>query len=42
LESHWYAVPTAAQERILQAAAVLDVQDLVHVWRWRPVTARQE
>jgi hypothetical protein len=40
VESHWYAVPAVAQERILQAAAVLDVQDLVHVWQWPPVTAR--
>ena len=39
--SHWYAVPTVAQERILQAAAVLDVQDLVHVWHWPLVTARE-
>jgi hypothetical protein len=40
--SHWYPVPTIAQERILQAAAVLDVQDLVHVWQWPPVAARQD
>ena len=32
--SHWYAVPSVAQERLLQAAAVLDVRDLVRVWDW--------
>jgi hypothetical protein len=41
VESHWYTVPTVAQERILHAAAVLDVQDLVHVWDWPPVGVRQ-
>ena len=40
--SHWYVVPPVAQERPLQAAAVLDVRDLVHVWHWPPVTASQE
>jgi hypothetical protein len=40
--SYWYAVPPIAQERVLQAAAVLDVRDLVAVWDWPPVTARQE
>jgi hypothetical protein len=34
-------VPPVAQERILQAAAVLDVQDLVHVWDWPPAVARR-
>ena len=38
--SHWYAVAPIAQERILQAAAVLDVHDLVRVWDWPPVTVR--
>jgi hypothetical protein len=33
--SHWYVVPPVAQERILQAASVLDVRDLVTVWCWR-------
>jgi hypothetical protein len=41
VESHWYAVPNVAQERLLQAAEVLDVQDLVHVWDWPLVTPRQ-
>jgi hypothetical protein len=41
VESHWYAVPPVAQERILRAAEVLDVHDLVHIWDWPPVTARQ-
>ena len=40
IESHWYAMPTVAQERILQAAAVLDVRDLVTVWDWPPVAGR--
>ena len=39
--SHWYAVPPLAQERILQAAAVLDVRDLVTVWDWPPAAVRQ-
>src|ERR671932_275797 len=39
--SHWYAVPTVAQERLLQAAAVLDVRDLVTVWDWPPVAVRR-
>ena len=39
--SRWYVMPPVAQERLLQAAAVLDVRDLVHVWDWPPVTARQ-
>jgi len=42
VESHWYTVPTVAQERILQAAEVLDVHDLVHIWHWPPVTTRLE
>jgi hypothetical protein len=29
-------VPLVAQERILHAAEVLDVQDLVRVWDWPP------
>jgi hypothetical protein len=41
-ESHWYAVPTVAQERILQAAAVLDVCDLATIWNWPPATVRRE
>ena len=36
VESHWYTVAPIAQERILQAAAVLDVHDLVRVWDWPP------
>ena len=40
--SHWYAVPPIAQERILHAAAVLDVRDLVTVWDWPPATARRD
>jgi hypothetical protein len=40
--SHWYAVPPVAQERILQAAQVLRVQDLVTVWDWPPVTVRRD
>ena len=42
VESHWYTVPTVAQERILQAAEVLDVHDLVHVWDWPPAAARHD
>jgi hypothetical protein len=42
VKSHWYVMPPVAQERILQAAAVLDVQDLVHVWQWPSVTARRD
>ena len=34
--SYWYAVPPVAQERLLQAAAVLDVGDLVTVCDWPP------
>ena len=41
VESHWYTVPPVAQERILQAAAVLDMGDPVRVWDWPPVTVRQ-
>jgi hypothetical protein len=33
-------VPLVAQERILYAAEVLDVRDLVTVWAWPPVAAR--
>jgi hypothetical protein len=40
--SHWYAVPPVARERLLHAAAVLDVRDLVTVWDWPPVTVRQD
>ena len=40
--SHWCAVPSVAQERILQAATVLDVRDLVTVWDWPPVAVRQD
>jgi hypothetical protein len=40
--SHWYAVPPVAQERIPQAAAVLDVRELVTVWDWPPVAVRRE
>ena len=40
--AHWYAVPPVAQERILHAAAVLDVRDLVRVWDWPPATARRD
>jgi CHASE3 domain sensor protein len=29
LEAHWYAVPPVAQERLLQAAEIQDVRDLV-------------
>ena len=39
--SCWYVVPPVAQERLLQAAAVLDVQDLVHVRHWPPAAVRQ-
>jgi hypothetical protein len=39
--SHWYVVPTVAQERILRAAAVLDVRDLATVWGWPPVAVRR-
>ena len=39
--SHWYVVPPAAQERLLQAAAVLDVRDLVTVWDWPPGALRR-
>ena len=42
VESHWYVVPTVAQERILHAAAVLDVGDLVTVWDWPPVAVRRD
>jgi hypothetical protein len=35
-------VPPIAQERILHAAAVLDVRDLVRVWDWPPATARRD
>ena len=38
--SRWYTVSPVAQERILHAAAVLDVQDLVRVWDWPRVAAR--
>ena len=41
VESHWYVAPPVAQERILQAAAVLDVRDLVHVLHWPPAAVRQ-
>jgi hypothetical protein len=41
VESHWYVVPPVAQERLLQAAAVLDLGELVRVWDWPPVAARQ-
>ena len=34
--SYWYVMPPVAQERILQAAAVLDVGDLVTVCDWPP------
>lgn len=40
VELHWYTVPPVAQERILQAAEVLDVRDLVRVWDWPSVAAR--
>ena len=39
--SHWYAVPPVAQERILHAAEVLDVRELVTVWDWPPVAVRR-
>jgi hypothetical protein len=42
VESHWYAVPLVAQERILQAAEVLDVHDLVRVWDWPPAMTRRD
>jgi hypothetical protein len=35
-------VSPAARERILQAAKVLDVRDLVTVWDWPPATVRQD
>lgn len=41
VESHWYTVPPVAQERILHAAEVLDVRELVTVWGW-PVAVRQD
>jgi hypothetical protein len=34
-------VPPVAQERILRAAAVLDVRVLVTVWDWPPVAVRR-
>jgi len=40
--SHWYAVPPVAQERILQAAAVLDVRELVTARDWPPVAGRHD
>jgi hypothetical protein len=40
--SHWYVVPPVAQERIVQAAAVLDVRDLVTVWAWPPDATRRD
>ena len=40
VESHWYTVPPVARERILRAAEVLDVRDLVRVWDWPRVAAR--
>jgi hypothetical protein len=40
VEPHWYVVPPVAQERLLQAAAVLDVRDLVRVWDWPSDAAR--
>ena len=42
VESHWYTVPPVAQERILRAAEVLDVRDLVTVWDWPPVAVRRD
>ena len=42
IESHWYTVAPGAQERILQAVAVLDVRDLVTVWDWPPVAVRRD
>ena len=41
VESHWYTVPPVAQERILRAAEVLDVRDLVRVWDWPLVAHRR-
>jgi hypothetical protein len=40
--SHWYVVPPVAQERILHAAAVLDVRDMVTVWDWPPVAVGRD
>lgn len=40
--SHWYTVASIAQERVLRAAEVLDVQDLVTVWDWPPVAVRRD
>ena len=40
--SHRYVVPPITQERILRAAEVLDVRDLVTVWDWPPVAARRD
>jgi hypothetical protein len=40
--SHWYVVSPAAQERILKAAAVLDVRDLVSVWDWPTAAVRRD
>ena len=40
--SHWYVATSVAQERILQAAEVLDVHDLVRVWDWPPATVRRD
>jgi hypothetical protein len=40
--SHWYVGPPVAQERLLQAAAVLDVRDLVTVWGWPTATGRRD
>jgi hypothetical protein len=37
--SHWYTAPPVAQERLLQAAAVLDVHGLVRIWDWPVVAA---
>ena len=39
--SHWYVAPSIAQERILHAATVLDVRDLVTVWDWPSVAVRR-
>jgi hypothetical protein len=40
--SRWYAVPPVAQERILRAAAVLHVRNLVAVCDWPPVAVRRD
>jgi hypothetical protein len=40
--SHWCAVPSVVQERILQAATVLDVHELVRVWDRPPVAVRRD